>query len=202
MLRGSGNFARFCITLLLITLPAIAQDEFSLRIAYGKSDQNDLGEIISMQPSAHPSNTAVVGVEGGMLIDSNFYGLQLWLKGGVNRFLENGYRDDFHEMTLYLKLYYHLYMFRIGLGDGISYASNIPYVEELEAQSENDNNSYALNYLEISLDLDIGELIGYNLLNRTYVGYALKHRSGAYGLINGVKRGGSNYNMFYIERDF
>ncbi len=190
------------LSLLLILSTTAQSKELSLRVASGKSDQNDLGEIISLQPSPHPSNTAVVGLEGGYWLGKKLFGLDLYLKGGLNKFLENGHGDDFYEATLYIKLYYSFKMVRIGFADGISYASNIPYVERLEAEKEGDNNSYALNYLEISLDLDIGELIGYNLFSETYVGYALKHRSGAYGLINGVKRGGSNYNLFYIEKNF
>jgi len=39
-------------------------------------------------------------------------------------------------------------------------------------------------------------------MNGTYVGWAIKHRSGVFGLINNVKEGGANYNTIYIEKNF
>ena len=198
--------------LLLLFLPFVLlasdDDKWSVRVGYGYSDQNDLGQIISLQPSPHPAGTSAGGVELGYLLSRDTWGVPLdfYLKGGVNRFFENGYQPDFYELTFYLKAYWNFtpwdQTIRLGLGEGISYAFGIPYVEQLEAQAEGDNNSHILNYLDISLDFDIGRLVRYNPLKETYLGYALKHRSGIYGAINSVHRGGSNYNLFYIEHKF
>jgi len=185
-----------------------ADEKWSVRVGYGHSDQNDLGQIISLQPSPHPSGTSAGGIEGGYLLSRNSWGLPLdfYLKSGLNRFFENGYQSDFFEVTCYIKAYWNFHPWentiRIGFGEGISYADGIPYVEKLEAEGEGDHNSRLLNYLDISLDVDIGRLIRYNPLTDTYFGYALKHRSGIYGAINSVRRGGSNYNLFYIEHYF
>lgn len=197
---------------LLFFLPfaclCAADDKWSVRVGYGYSDQNDLGQIISLQPSPHPAGTSAGGVELGYLLSRNTWGVPLdfYVKSGVNRFFENGYQPDFYELTLYIKMYWNIRLWeqtiRLGLGEGVSYAFDIPYVEQLEAQAEGDNNSNFLNYLDISLDIDIGRLIRYNPLKETYLGYALKHRSGIYGVINSVHRGGSNYNLFYIEHKF
>jgi outer membrane protein len=59
-----------------------------------------------------------------------------------------------------------------------------------------------LNYIDLSLDLDLGRLVRYQPLYNTSLGWALKHRSGIFGLINNVKKGGSNYNTLYIETKF
>ena len=197
---------------LLFFLPfaclCASDDKWSVRVGYGYSDQNDLGQIISLQPSPHPAGTSAGGVELGYLLSRNTWGVPLdfYVKSGVNRFFENGYQPDFYELTLYIKMYWNIrpweQTIRLGLGEGVSYAFDIPYVEQLEAQAEGDNNSNFLNYLDISLDIDIGRLIRYNPLKETYLGYALKHRSGIYGVINSVHRGGSNYNLFYIEHKF
>lgn len=197
---------------LLLSLPLVflfaSDDKWSVRIGYGYSDQNDLGQILSLQPSPHPSGTSAGGVELGYLLSRDTWDVptDFYVKGGVNRFFENGYQPDFYELTLYIKMFWNIrpwdQTIRLGLGEGVSYAFDIPYVERLEAQSEGDNNSHFLNYLDISLDIDIGRLIRYNPLEETYLGYALKHRSGIYGAINSVHRGGSNYNLFYIEHKF
>lgn len=178
-----------------------------MRAGYGYSDENDLGQILSMQPKPHAAGTSAGGVCLGYLLDEpGEKTFDLYLVGGISRFFENGYGADFFEGTLYFKLFWSMGFtggaVRLGVGEGVSYAGGIPYVEWLEAHSEGDNNSRILNYLDISLDIDIGRVIRYNPLDGTYVGYALKHRSGIYGLINDVHRGGSNYNLFYIEQKF
>ncbi len=201
---------RFLLLSFLCLSVSLAAGEalWSVRAGYGYSDQNDLGEILSLQPHPHPAGTSAGGVDIGYLLSKDTWNVPLdfYLRGGVSRFFENGYQPDFNEVTFYIKAYWNFHPWnktiRIGLGEGVSYADGIPYVEKLEAEGEGDNNSKVLNYLDISLDFDLGEWIGYAPLVRTYCGYALKHRSGIYGLINSVHRGGSNYNLFYIEHQF
>jgi outer membrane protein len=204
------------LLLLLFTLTLAAADnnvtsdvrEWSVRVGYGYSDESDLGEIISMMGDQHPAGTSAGGVELGYLFSQDSWGLPLdfYLKGGLNRFFENGHQPDFMEVTFYIKAYWNFRPWertiRLGFGEGASYAWGIPYVEKLEAQAEGDHNSRFLNYLDISLDFDLGRMVGYRPLYDTYAGYALKHRSGIYGAINGVRRGGSNYNLWYVEHNF
>jgi len=196
------------ILIFLISTAAAQTEDWSLRVGYGYSDENDLGQILSMQPKPHASGTSAGSVSLGYLIDECAcgYPVDFYIVGGLSRFFENGHGPDFFEGTLYFKVFWNMGFtgraVRLGVGEGVSYAGGIPYVEWLEAHNEHDNNSRILNYLDISLDIDIGRVIRYNPLEGTYVGYALKHRSGIYGLINNVHRGGSNYNLFYIEQKF
>jgi hypothetical protein len=198
----------FLFILFFATLLSADDDKWSVRVGFGYSDENDLGQIISLQPKPHPADTSVAGIDVGYLISRDTWGVPLdfYLKGGLNRFFEHGYQPDFFEATFYLKAYWNFHPWentiRLGFGEGVSYADGIPYVEKLEAESEGDNNSRFLNYLDISLDVDIGRLMRYDPLVGTYFGYALKHRSGIYGAINSVRRGGSNYDLFYIEHNF
>ncbi len=179
-----------------------------MRAGYGFADENDLGEILSGQPAPHPAGTSAGGLEAGWRFSHDAWGLPLdfYLKGGLNFFFENGRQADFPETTLYVKAYWNFRPWektlRIGVGEGVSYAFGIPTVERLEAEAEGDNNSRILNYLDISFDFNVGEMFGADPLRDVYFGYALKHRSGIYGLINEVHRGGSNYNLFYFEQNF
>lgn len=197
---------RLLIVLLTCKLLLLAEDHYSLRLAGGVADENDFGQILSSQVSRHHTKVGLVGIDGGYLLKRFDIPFDLYVKGGLYRFLENGYQDDFFETTLYLKLYYNLDLFdnriRLGFAEGGSYAFEIPIIEQIEAQENEDHNSNFLNYLEVSLDFDLGKLLHVKALELTYLGYTLKHRSGIYGLINNVRRGGSNYNMFHIETNF
>lgn len=197
------------LLLLLLSLHLIADSNYSLRLAAGSSSASDFDQLYTFQGfNKSPYNTSVYGVEGGyrILKDMNNWPFDLYVKGGFNYMNENGYQSDFLEATLYLKVYYKLEALenelRIGLAEGFSMASKVPYTEKMEAEIENDSTSNLLNYMELTFDFDMGKLISVNALKETYFGYMIKHRSGMYGLYGGVEDGGSNYNCLYVEKSF
>ncbi|WP_457745452.1 hypothetical protein [Sulfurimonas sp.] len=195
------------ILFLVLSLNLFASDTFSVRIAHGNASENDLGQIISGDIGSHPRDLTVSAVDGGYILKNNLWDLpiDMYLKSGLAYFNEDHFSNTY-EVTLYIKLYYNFDFLknrvRFGFGEGGSYTHKILETEYLEAQSKADNNSYYLNYLDISLDFDFGRFIHYKPLYGTYGGILLKHRSGIYGLINNVKNGGSNYNCLYIEKNF
>jgi len=197
----------FFALLLFISLNATEiLNKYSLRAAYGKASQKDLGEIIFGDFGSHPRDLSVYSLDGGYLLKKEIFEwpLDIYIKGGLSYFDEDQFENIF-EATLYLKAYLNLDFWknrvRIGAAEGISYAQNVPETEVVEASGEGDNTSKFLNYLDISLDFDFGRLVRVQSLQETYIGYALKHRSGVFGLYNGV-HGGSNYNMLYLEKNF
>ena len=181
-------------------------DKYSLRVAYGIESDNDLGEILSGSFGSQARDLSVYTLDGGYLLKKSIFDwpLDIYVKGGISYFDEDQF-DNMFEGTFYFKAYYNFDFWenrvRIGAAEGISYASHVPESEVVEASAENDNTSKFLNYLDISLDFDLGRLVRYRPMYETYIGYALKHRSGVFGLYNGV-HGGSNYNMIYLEKNF
>ncbi|MEA1893439.1 MAG: hypothetical protein U9N33_12125 [Campylobacterota bacterium] len=186
----------------------VAQNDYSLRVAYGKASTKDLGEILLGNFEKHPDNLGVLALDGGYLLKESIFELPIdfYLKGGLSYFDENNKQNDVYEGVVYIKFYYNIDFLdnriRIGLGEGFSYVSDVLYCEEKEAREKKDNNSKFLNYLDISFDFDLGRLVGYEPLKDTYIGWTIKHRSGVFGLINDVKHGGSNYNTISIEKNF
>ncbi|MBU1217221.1 hypothetical protein KJ870_03605 [bacterium] len=197
------------IAALLFFINLMAQEQYSFRAAYGIASQSDFGEIISANNENHVKDLSVFALDGGYLLSHNTFELpiDIYLKGGVAFFDESSVsKNDIYEGLLYIKAYWNFDFLdnriRLGLGDGLSYTSEILYIEKEEALAKEDTTSNLLNYMDVSLDFDFGRLISYKPLHDTYVGWAIKHRSGVYGLFNDVKNGGSNYNTFYIEKSF
>lgn len=195
------------ILLLLFALNLIAEDDYSLRVAYGKAASADLGNIMVGNFSQYEKDLSVLALDGGYLLQESAFELPLdvYAKASISQFDESAVdKSDVYEATLYLKLFWNFDFLdnrvRFGFGEGLSYASDILYYEEAEASDG--HTSYLLNYLDISLDFDFGRLVNYQPLHGTYVGWVLKHRSGIFGLINDVKKGGSNYNCLYLEKTF
>ena len=189
---------------------------YSLRLGFGYSDSNDLGEILVGEWNHYDGDTSAFNLDGGYRVGHNVFGwpIDFYAKGGISYFNENSVvfkgkqYKDFLEINTYIKVYFKLDFWknriRIGVGEGVSLAQEVPVVEVVDATNSDgttDPTAKFLNYLDISADLDVGRLIHINALRDTYLGYTLKHRSGVFGLFNGV-HGGSNYNMLTLEKNF
>ncbi len=210
------------IVLLFLFLNLSANDDYSIRVAYGQASTKDLGEILFFNSDIHPDNLSVFSLDGGYLLKKSIYELplDLYVKGGLSYFNEAdkhiygtgplaiiypGERSNVYEGTVYIKVYYNIDFLknriRVGLGEGLSYTSSVLWSEEKEATQESEDYSKFLNYIDISFDVDLGKLVKYKPLEETYIGWTIKHRSGIFGLFNGVD-GGSNYNTISIEKNF
>ena len=198
------------LLLLLLSLNLIAHDEYSLRVAYGEASTKDLYEILLFDSDKDPDNLTVISLDGGYLLKKEIFELPLdfYIKGGLSSFNEGNAptTSSVYEGVIYVKFYYNLDFLenrvRFGLGEGLSYTSDILWSEYKEADEAQENPSKLLNYLDISVDFDLGKLVRYKPLEETYIGWTLKHRSGVLGLFHGIVDGGSNYNTISIEKNF
>lgn len=199
---------RYFILFIVLLSSLYANKDYSLRVAYGKPTKSDFLEILIANVKSHPYNVSVLSLDAGYLIKEGAFDLPLdfYIKMGASRFDENSIQNNVYEGTLYIKAYYNFDFWgnrvRLGLGEGGSYTGNVLSVERLEATEKQDKTSKYLNYIDFSLDLDLGRLIGYKPLYDTSLGWVVKHRSGIWGVINDVRHGGSNYNCIYLETKF
>ncbi len=212
------------LVLLFLFLSLSADDDYSFRVAYGTASTKDFGEIVFLNIDKHPDDLTVLALDGGYLLKKDLFDvpLDIYLKGGLSYFKEANKhiskptpysvptyymapRSDVYEGLLYAKAYYNIDFWqnrvRTGIGMGFSYTSSVLWAEEEEAVRENEKYAKLLNYLDFSVDVDLGRLIRYKPLEDTYIGWTLKHRSGIFGLFSGVN-GGSNYNTISIEKNF
>ncbi len=209
---------------LVFCIYASGSGIYSFRVSYGKETDSDLGNILSLnEPTKAKYDFRVFSLDGGYLLKKDTFDipLDIYLKGGFAGFssedlsrypelanVKNLHSDPVYEITLYIKFYYNIRFLknnlRIGFGEGGSYVNKYLQPELIEAQVRYTDEKYSkyLNYLDISLDFDIGKLVRYKPLEDTFLGITVKHRSGIFGLINNVKHGGSNYNTISIERNF
>jgi len=196
----------------------LEEKAYSLRIGYGISDLNNMGQVLLGDWHRYEGDTSVLNLDGGYRFSHNSFDwpLDWYVKGGLSYFNENGVINphthqkskDFLELTLYVKAYYTLNFWenqvRLGFGEGLSLPEELPMVEIVDAINDDGTvnpTSKVLNYLDVSVDVDVGRLFKVKTLHGLHLGYTLKHRSGVFGLFNGV-HGGLNYNMITLEKNF
>ena len=93
---------------------------------------------------------------------------------------------------------------RIGIGEGVSYAWRVPDVERQWAREHDEQTNRLMNYLDVSLDLNVGDVIRNERARACTVGLVISHRSGVFGLVDlfGNVHNGSNYNTAALECGF
>lgn len=174
----------------------LGTDEILLHILRGKISFNE-------------ERTGLLGFEIGTPLAERIFGypIDLVAKLGLIRHLERGLQDDFNQYTVSTKAYFDGFPWReslrtrFGLGVGLSYAERIPALEYKSLIDGGSNTSHLLLHLDVSLDLNLGDMLRSKSLDNCYFGVGVSHRSGVFGkipLFNDTD-GGYNYNVMNLE---
>jgi outer membrane protein len=202
-------FKIFILTLVLFNYGfSQIKNDYSVRILYGQETDSDLGDILFLNnPTEKKYDFFVKSIDFGYKYKKDILDLPLdmYFNSGFSIFNEGKFQDDTYEVTIYMKFYYKFFnnSLRVGVAEGLSYTTSLLTCELLESIEDGTLNnpnktSKFLNYLDISLDFNVGKLVHNKKLDNLYLGYTIKHRSGIFGLIKGV-HGGSNYNSLSLE---
>lgn len=181
---------------------------WSWRVQYGYTAQETFHKVhrgyLQRNRDVH---TRLAGVTVGRLIDDGDK-VDFWLKGSVNRRLENDLQPDSWEFNLYTMAMGTGYspfsgreLFRYGFGFGFSYADRIPAIERIKQAGRGERDGHFLNYLEAQVDTPLSNLFGKRAWRNCYVGLTLVHRSGIFGssdLLDNVS-GGSDVVTGHLE---
>jgi outer membrane protein len=184
-----------------------------LKLLYGKStaDGCHLAKIVTLTcaSTAKVNSTRIAGVQIGKPFIERLNGWPLDIVGyvGVLQHDDRGLAPNGLQLDAFMKAYYYGFPWservntRLGLGVGISLAQRVPYTESSSQAARGRQTSRLLNYLEPSIDVSLGDLIGSRALKNTYLGFGVSHRSGIFGAsrLLGNANGGSNYIYTYLE---
>ncbi len=183
------------------------------KLLYGKATEDGchLAKILTAQclSTASTNPTNIVGLQIGKPFVENFNGWPIDLMGyvGVTHHNDRGLQPNGLQLDLFMKAVYsgfpwsHRVKTRLGFGAGVSAAQRSPYIEASSLAAEGKTSSRLLQYLDPTLDVSLGDLIGSRALKDTYIGFGVSHRSGIFGAsrLLGNVSGGSNYIYTYVE---
>jgi outer membrane protein len=188
-----------------------SRDPLIVKLLYGKSTDCNLPQTMVLRCTSvgTADNTRIAGVEIGRPFITRVHGWPLDFAGYIALLHhgENGLQADSLQLNAYMKAFYYGFPWgervrtRLGFGAGVSLAQHVPYVEARDQGQRGQNTSRVLNYLDPSIDVSVGDLIGSRALKETYFGFGVAHRSGIFGTsrLLGNVNGGSNYIYSYLE---
>jgi len=188
-----------------ITAPPVRKARPYLRLAQGRVSTSSLADIISGNGLPDPDKNRMTSLFYGHPLSDRLLGvpIQVYLIGGA-AYHWPVMKEGIIELIMGLKIYYTVPLpvrLRLGLADGWSWVSNIPFVENYELREKGYEPNRLLNFLDISVDLNLGDIFGGDTLDRTWFGYGIHHRSAAFGESEqfGYIKGGSNIQTFYLQ---
>lgn len=183
------------------------------KLLYGKATEDGchLLKIVTAQclSTAKVNPTSITALQIGKPFLQNVNGWPLDFVGyaGLAEHNDRGLQANGLQLDLFMKAFYsgfpwsHRVKTRLGLGVGVSLAQRAPYIEASSQAASGQPASRMLNYLDPTLDVSLGDLLGSRALKDTFIGVGVSHRSGIFGAsrLLGNVNGGSNYIYTYVE---
>ncbi|MFV2055052.1 MAG: MipA/OmpV family protein [Thiohalomonadales bacterium] len=177
-----------------------------IRMAHGWATPSDIGELLALNVKDDPYNNQLTSLFYGHPVADKLFGIpfEIYMTPGVVYHHNSEVQRNFTEYVFAIKAYYTVkwpWKWRIGAAEGLSYTSNISFIEQQEMDKKNLDTSKLLNFLDFSVDVEIGDIFNYDPLRNLWIGWSLHHRSGIFSGSSTFGRisGGSNYNSVYLQ---
>ncbi len=179
-----------------------------VRTAHGWATESDLGEILRGDITNDEYDNQMSSVFYGHPLTDTLFGapIEVYLSPGLAYHYESAVQDSTPELVLKIKAYYTVHWpvrWRLGAAEGISWIDEVTYIENENMISKGYRPSQLMNYLDFSLDINVGDIFGVDGWDRLWAGVAVHHRSSIFESASQFGRisGGSNYPSVYLQYD-
>lgn len=166
-------------------------------------------DILAFKTKPDPYNNQLTSVFYGHPLTDELFGipLHIYLTAGFAWHWKSDVQDHSQEVVLAMKFNYMFswpIRWRIGFAEGFSYVNKIPFIEKQDLEKKGYNTNKLLNFLDYTIDLNLGDIFGGPTLQKYWFGFSIHHRSGIFEMAQhfGRVNGGSNYNTLYLQYHF
>ncbi|WP_448211078.1 MipA/OmpV family protein [Colwellia sp. MEBiC06753] len=180
-----------------------------IRIAHGWATPSNLGEILAFDWEEDEYNNQLSSIFYGYPLTDELFGapLDVYLTSGFVGHWSSDVQPALQEGVVAIKVYYTFdwpVRTRIGVAEGLSYISQLSYIEQTEMDEKGYQGSKMLNYIDLSIDTNLGDIFNLMPLQKVWLGLSIHHRSAIFESASqfGRIKGGSNYNSIYLQIDF
>ena len=179
-----------------------------IRLSHGWATPSDLANIIRFNATPDTANNQMTSIFYGQPLTDNLLGvpIEVYLTPGFAWHWASHVQRSCQELVIAVKLFYTFkwpIRWKFGAGEGLSWVNRIPFVEKSEMERKGYQPSNLLNFLDFSLDLNIGDIFGGDQMKKIWIGYGIHHRSAIFEKAQqfGRIRGGSNFQTIYLQYD-
>ena len=176
-----------------------------LRLGYGWATPSSLADIVHFSAEPDPDGNTLGTVFYGHPLSDRLFGLpiDIYLHSGLGWHFKSEVQNHEVEFVLSIKLYYSIPLpvrIRVGFAEGLSWVTAVPARERQNLEAKGYHPSQLLNYLDPSVDINLGDIFG-DSLKGLWLGYYIHHRSALFETAQqfGRIKGGSNFQMVYLQ---
>ncbi|RJG47540.1 MipA/OmpV family protein [Motilimonas pumila] len=180
-----------------------------MRLAHGIATTSSVTDLIRLDNDTDPYRNSMTSVFYGHPLSEGVFGLPLdfYVTPGYVQHHSSNVQKAFGEYVVAIKAYYTLDLpvkTRLGFAEGISYSTKVSHIEQANMTEKGLKPSKLMNYLDFSIDVNVGDMVNKPALNNLWLGYSLHHRSGIFSSTStfGRIKGGSDYNSLYLQWHF
>ncbi|WP_028112431.1 MipA/OmpV family protein [Ferrimonas kyonanensis] len=180
-----------------------------LRVAHGWATPSNLGEILSFDWEKDPYDNQMTSVFYGYPLTDSLFGfpIDLYATPGMVLHHSSEVQKTSYEGVMAIKAYYTFswpIRWRFGVAEGLSYINRVTYIERSELEQKGYRPSKLMNYLDFSIDTNLGDLFQSSKWSHLWLGWSIHHRSSMFESSSAFGRikGGSNYNTLYLQWQF
>ena len=177
------------------------------RLGYANATPSNISEIIRFHTRKDQFENSLTSFSYGHALSDTLFTLpvQVYLQPMYTRHHQSEVQDRAEEYGLVVKAYVPIkwpFLWRIGVGEGISYVNTVTYIEQTEMDNKGYRESKMMNFLDITVDFNLGSLFRTKTLESSWIGAMIHHRSSIFesSSMFGRIKGGSNYvGVFYLH---
>jgi len=177
-----------------------------IRVAHARATPTSLWDNVFLQTKPDSNHNSLSSVFYGYPLTDEVFGLplEMYIMPGIAYHWPSRVQSEALEFIISIKADYTIplpWRIRLGMAEGISYITEVTYIEKSEVEDREFRPSQKLNYLDFTIDISMGDIFGAKGLSDLWLGYYIHHRSGIWGNAQQYGRinGGSNYTGVYFQ---
>ena len=175
------------------------------RLGQGFATPSTLAQIFHFEAVPDSNNNKLTSIFYGHPLTDELFGLplEIYLTPGFTWHWKSDVQPNSFELNLAIKLYFIIkwpIRWRLGAAEGISWVNKVPYMEANSLADKEYKPSNLMNFLDFSIDFNIGDIFGSEPMKQWWLGYYIHHRSSIFETAQHFGRisGGSNYHTIYL----
>jgi len=176
------------------------------RVSHQWGTPSSLAKVIRWQSKADQFESQLTTLFYGLPLTDRLFTLPIhvYLHSGMGWHWASDFEDHKLEGVVSIKLFYTIplpWRIRLGFAEGVSFISEVTALERNNNEKKGFQPSEYQNYLDPSVDLNLGDIFRWRPLRGVWLGAYIHHRSAIFETAQqfGRIKGGSNFRGVYVK---
>lgn len=176
------------------------------RVSHQWGTPSSLAKVIRLEAKPDTFDSQLTTVFYGLPLTDRLFTLPIhvYLHSGLGWHWASDYQDQSLEGVVSMKVFYTIplpWRIRLGFAEGVSFITEVTALERNNNEKKGYQPSQTQNYLDPSVDINLGDIVPWAALRGVWLGAYIHHRSAIFETAQqfGRIKGGSNFRGVYLK---